>query len=93
MIKESFIKLMNDTFNLILRRTNLMATVQTIVDDLNTVLNGIQAVDSKLDDITSLIATLKAGAVSQEEIDALAVKVEEIKAATSAIVVEAQSIE
>lgn len=66
-----------------------MATLVEIVDGVNTVIESIQAVDLKLDDIRALIAQLRAGTVSQEEIDALAAKVNELKAATAKIVTEA----
>lgn len=67
----------------------IMATLTEIVDGLNTVLGSVQAIDLKLDDIRALIATLRAGAVTQEEIDALKVKVDEIKAAAALVVQEA----
>jgi hypothetical protein len=66
-----------------------MATLTEIVDGLNTVLENVQAVDLKLDDIRALIAQLQAGTVSQEQIDALALKVNEIKAATAKVLTEA----
>lgn len=66
-----------------------MATLVEIVDGLNTVLDTVQAVDLKLDDIRALIAQLQAGTVSQEQIDALALKVNEIKVATAKVLTEA----
>ena len=74
------------TFNI---KGELMATLTEIVDGLNTVLETVQAVDLKLDDIRALIAQLQAGTVSQEQIDALALKVNEIKAATAKVLTEA----
>lgn len=66
-----------------------MATLTEIVDGLNTVLESMQAVDLKLDDIRALIASLKADTITQEQIDALALKVEAIKIATVKVLTEA----
>jgi hypothetical protein len=66
-----------------------MANLLDIVEGLNTTITGIQALDLKLDDIRALIASLRAGTVTQEEIDALAAKVEELKVATAKVVTEA----
>lgn len=65
-----------------------MATLTEIVDGLNTVLETVQAVDLKLDDVRAFIAALQAGTISQEQIDALAAKVEDLKKATAAVLVE-----
>ena len=72
-----------------LLKDKLMATLVEIVDGLNTVLDTVQAVDLKLDYIRALIAQLQAGTVSQEQIDALALKVNEIKVATAKVLTEA----
>lgn len=67
-----------------------MATLTEIVDGLNTVLESVQALDLKLDDIRAFIAQLQAGTIiSQEQLDALALKVDQIKAAAAAVVTEA----
>ena len=84
--KTSDIFFINCTFNI---KGETMATLTEIVDGVNTVIESIQAVDLKLDDIRALIATLRAGAVTQEEIDALAAKINELKVATAKVVAEA----
>jgi hypothetical protein len=86
-------KLKNLIINFVFNRSNLMATLETIVDDVNAIKDGVAAVDLKLDDIRALVAALKAGTVTQEQIDALAAKVAEVKVATAAIVAEAQGVE
>jgi hypothetical protein len=85
---------MSDNFyfwncSFIFKGENNMATLTEIVDGVNTVIESIQAVDLKLDDIRALIASLRAGTVSQEELDALAAKITELKTATAKIVAEA----
>jgi hypothetical protein len=86
-------KVKNLIVNFILDRSNLMATLAQIVDDVNAIKEGVAAVDLKLDDIRALVAALKAGTITQEELDALAAKIAEVKAATVAIVAEAQGVE
>lgn len=70
-----------------------MATLEEITASVDTVTTSIQAIDLKLDDVRALVAALKAGQVSQEQIDALAAKVADLKSATAAVVGEVESIE
>jgi hypothetical protein len=87
---SSFIR---DVFDLLLKDTKIMATLLEITAKVDAVKTKIGQIDLKLDDVRALVSALKAGAVSQAEIDALAAKVDELGAATSAVVTEVDSIE
>lgn len=69
-----------------------MATLSEISTMLDEVAAAVGVVDSELDTVATMIADLKAGQVSQAEIDAIAGKVEALKANTASIVAETQAL-
>lgn len=79
-------------FNFIVNRSVVMATLAEISAMIDEVMSSVEAVDTGLDGVAALIANLKAGQVTQEQIDALGVKVEALKAKSAAIVVEAEGL-
>lgn len=74
-------------------RGKLMATLEEVTAVVDSVRTTVGAIDLKLDDVRALVASLKAGQVSQEQIDALAAKVADLKIATESIASETDSIE
>lgn len=79
-------------FNTFIRKTIVMATLTEISTMIDDVASAVATVDSELDAVATLIAALKAGQVTQAEIDALASKVETLKIATSSVVAETSAL-
>lgn len=76
--------------NYLLKGTNIMTTIEDIltsmgevVPSLQTLSASIDSIDTKTDEIKAFIATLKAGAVTQEQLDQLATLVASTKTATA----------
>jgi phage shock protein A len=66
-----------------------LADIEVVVDAVRTT---VGAIDLKLDDVRALVTALKAGQVSQAQIDALKTKVDELKTATTAVATETDTI-
>lgn len=79
-------------FNNFIRRTCLMATLTEISAMVDEVLASVTTIDTELDAVATMIAGLKAGQVSQADIDALASKVETLKVRSSAVVAETEAL-
>lgn len=79
-------------FNNFIGKTKLMATLTEISGMIDEVVVLVTTIDTELDAVATLIATLKAGQVSQEQIDALAAKVETLKVKSSAVVAETEAL-
>lgn len=71
----------------------IMATLEENSAKVDAITTAVQAIDLKLDDVRALVATLKAGQVNQEQIDALSAKLDGLQVAASAVVGEVESIE
>lgn len=71
----------------------IMATLEENSAKVDAITTAVQAIDLKLDDVRALVATLKAGQVNQEQIDALSAKLDGLQVATAAVVGEVESIE
>jgi len=79
-------------FNFVINRSALMATLAEIGTMIDEVAASVAAIDSELDGVATMIADLKAGQVSQEQIDALASKMETLKAHSAAVVAETSGL-
>lgn len=70
-----------------------MATLNEITEGLTTILSTIQTMDSKLDEVKAKIDGLEVGSpVSQEQLDALAASVDEVKAAAAKVLTETDDL-
>lgn len=69
-----------------------MATLTEISAMVDEVLASVTTIDTELDAVATMIAGLKAGQVSQADIDALASKVETLKVRSSAVVAETEAL-
>lgn len=86
---SSFIR---DIFDLFLKGTKVMTQIEDITASVDSLTTELQTVNLKLDDIAALIASLKAGQVTQAQLDELASKVAAAKTAADALVTEADAI-
>ena len=69
-----------------------MSSIADISAAVDTLTTELQTIKLKLDDIAAFVALLKAGSVSQADIDALAKKVASTKEVADTIATEADSI-
>ena len=70
----------------------LMATVQQVTEALGVIGQNISRIDTKADELARLIRELKAGQVTQEEIDGLLAAVETVKTASGAVAAEVDQL-
>lgn len=70
-----------------------MATFEELKNSVDNLTNTIIAVDAKLDEVAAFIATLKAGTVTQEQLDSLASQVSAAQASAEAVLGEADSLD
>lgn len=78
---------------LMLMVRKIMATIEENSAKVDAITTAVQAIDLKLDDVRALVATLKAGQVNQEQLDALSAKLDGLTVATAAVTSEVESIE
>lgn len=79
-------------FNNFIRKTVVMATLLEISGMIDEVTSAVSTIDAELDAVATLIASLKAGQVSQEQIDEIASKVELLKAKSTSVVAETEAL-
>lgn len=70
-----------------------MATIEDLQTSIAGLTTTVEAIDSKLDEVAAYVATLKAGVVSQEQLDALVALVDSAKEKASAVLAEADALD
>jgi len=82
-MQNSIFILQRQVGNLIRKEDEIMADVQNLSDDLDQIKAGVLAAQAAIADLKAQVAAIQPGAATQEQLDALDAKTEEIKALLS----------
>lgn len=78
--------------NYLLKGSNLMASIDEVIASVSELNGTLQSIDAKLDEVRTLIAALKEGSVTQEQLDQLSSLVESAKSEASQVFSESDEL-
>lgn len=70
-----------------------MATLEEVRAEVTELTTTVEAIDAKLDEVKTFIEGIKAGVVTQEQLDSLAALVGAAKAKAAAVLVETDALD